>query len=82
MEEKYTRRDYLAMDRTHLANERTLMAYIRTTLAFLALAAFVIKFLPSTLFTSLALISMLFGAGLAVYGVINYLKYKNRISKR
>ncbi|PIV70322.1 MAG: hypothetical protein COS08_00830 [Euryarchaeota archaeon CG01_land_8_20_14_3_00_38_12] len=34
MKEGYTRRDYLAQDRTYLANERTLLAYWRTSLAF------------------------------------------------
>ena len=43
MKEQYTRRDYLAQDRTHLANERTLLAYWRTALAFLVLGAFLIN---------------------------------------
>ncbi|MDP2909044.1 MAG: DUF202 domain-containing protein [Nanoarchaeota archaeon] len=84
MKEKYTRRDYLAQDRTHLANERTLLAYWRTGLAFLVLGAFLIKFLPLNSIPSitLALISILFGVVLFIYGTVRHLKYKEKINNR
>ena len=82
MKEQYTRRDYLAQDRTHLANERTLLAYWRTALAFLVLGAFLIKFVPSIYYMSLALVSILFGIVLFIYGSVSYLKYKKRINHR
>jgi len=82
MKEKYIRRDYLSQDRTHLANERTLLAYWRTALAFLVLGAFVIKFLPSTPFIILALISVLIGVVLFIYGTARYIKYKDKINNR
>ncbi len=82
MQEKYTRRDYLAQDRTHLANERTLLAYWRTALAFLVLGAFLIKFLPSMYSIITATISIIFGIGLFFYGVIRFLSYKEKINKR
>ena len=80
--EKYTRRDYLAQDRTHLANERTLLAYLRTSLAFLALGAFLIKFLPTPLYIAIAVISIIFGTLLIVYGTKKFLNYKEHINKR
>ena len=61
MAEQYIRRVRLAQDRTHLANERTLLAYWRTALAFLALGAFLIRFVPSTFFLTVALLTILFG---------------------
>lgn len=82
MEEKYTRRDYLAQDRTHLANERTLLAYWRTALAFLVLGAFLIKFFPSVHSITLGLISILFGVVLFIYGNVRHLKYKEKINNR
>ncbi len=82
MKEKYTRRDYLAQDRTHLANERTLLAYWRTALAFLVLGAFLIKFLPSIRYITLALVSILFGVVLFIYGTVRHLKYKEKINPR
>ena len=80
MKEQYTRRDYLAQDRTHLANERTLLAYWRTALAFLVLGAFLIKFVPSIYFIILALISILFGIALFIYGTARHIKYKEKIN--
>ncbi|MEK6827953.1 MAG: DUF202 domain-containing protein [Nanoarchaeota archaeon] len=82
MAEKYTRRDYLAQDRTHLANERTLLAYLRTSLAFLVLGAFLIKFLPSHFYITVAVISIIFGAGLIIYGTKKFFKYKEHINRR
>lgn len=82
MKEQYTRRDYLAQDRTHLANERTLLAYWRTALAFLVLGAFLIKFVPLLLFMRLAIISIVFGIILFIYGSMRYLRYKKKISQR
>jgi putative membrane protein len=82
MEEKYTRRDYLAQDRTYLANERTLLSYWRTAMAFLIFGTFLIKFIPSNYTTAFALFLILFGATIFVYGIIWYFKYKEKISKR
>ncbi len=82
MNEKYTRKDYLAQDRTHLANERTLLAYWRTALAFLALGAFLIKFVPSIYSVILALASILSGVVLSIYGMIKHLKYRKKINQR
>jgi len=82
MAERLILRDYLARDRTHLANERTLLAYWRTALAFLILGPFIIKFFPSTESTILAIISIIFGIGLFIYGTIRFHKYKEHIHKR
>lgn len=82
MKEKYTRRDYLAQDRTHLANERTLLAYWRTSLAFFILGAFLIKFFPSTDFLIISSISIVFGAVLGLYGTRKFLRYRRNIAKR
>ena len=82
MKEGYTRRDYLAQDRTYLANERTLLAYWRTSLAFFVLGAFLIKFLPSISFIIIAIISIIFGIGLFVYGTKRFLHYKEKIEVR
>ena len=82
MAEKWIRRDYLARDRTHLANERTLLAYLRTSLAFLALGAFLIKFLPTPFYIGVAIVSIIFGTGLIVYGTKKFLKYKKHIDSR
>jgi len=82
MEEKDIEKDYLAQDRTHLANERTLLAYWRTALTFLALGAFLIKFFPSAHSAIIALIPMLLGVILFIYGIARYLKYKEKIKSR
>ena len=82
MAEKWIRRDYLAQDRTHLANERTLLAYLRTSLAFFALGAFLIKFLPTPLYVTAAVLSIIVGICLVVYGTKRFLKYKKHINSR
>lgn len=82
MEEPYIRKDYLAQDRTHLANERTLLSFWRTGLAFLIAGAIMEKFAPSTIYTILAIDSMLLGIFLFVYGIIRYKDYKKKINKR
>lgn len=82
MNKQYTRRDYLAHDRTHLANERTLLAYWRTALAFLILGGFLIKFISSIYFIILALISIFFGVILFIYGIARYLEYRKKINNR
>ena len=79
MEEQFKKRVRLAQDRTHLANERTLLAYWRTALAFLALGAFLIRFIPSENFLSLGIITILFGIVLFLYGIIKYFKHKKTI---
>lgn len=81
MDEKNTKRDYLAQERTNLANERTLLAYWRTALAFLVLGAFIIKFALSAYTMILASVSILFGIALFVYGTVKYLEYKENINK-
>lgn len=82
MAEKLTLRDHLARDRTHLANERTLLAYWRTALAFIIIGPLIIKFFPSTDSLILAIISIIFGFGLFIYGTIRFHKYKKHIHKR
>ena len=82
MKEPYTRRDYLAVDRTHLANERTLLAFWRTTLAFLILGAFLLKFFPSASAIMLAMASIVFGGILFVLSIGRYFWYKQKIDKR
>ena len=80
MKEKYARRDYLTIDRTHLANERTLLSYIRTSFAFFVLGAFLIKFLSS--FVIIGIISIIFGFMVLIFGGIRFFDYKNKINKR
>ena len=75
-------RDYLAADRTHLANERTLLAYWRTALAFAILGPFMIKFFPSTNSLILAILFMIFGIGIFIYGTFRFYKIKKHIHKR
>jgi putative membrane protein len=82
MNEKYTRRDYLAKDRTYLANERTILSYWRTALAFLIFGAFLIKFLLSTYVIILAFVSIFFGIILFIYGTARYFKYKEKINHK
>ena len=82
MKELYTRRDYLAQYRTYLANERTFLAYLRTALAFLISGAFLIKFSPSIHLTVLALVLVLFGILLFVYGITTCLKSKMKINQK
>lgn len=82
MKKPYTRRDRLAQDRTNLANERTFLAYGRTALAFLALGAFLIKFVPAISFTITGLVSILFGVVIFVYSIVKYIKYKEKINRR
>ena len=82
MAERWIRRDYLAQDRTHLANERTLLAYLRTSLGFFALAAFLIKVIPTPLYIIIAVISIITGIGLIVFGTKRFIKYKQHINKR
>lgn len=80
--EKYTRRDWLARDRTHLANERTVLAYWRTSFALMVLGACLIKFFPTTESLYAAGASMLAGVALLAYGTQRFLKYKKRINHR
>lgn len=40
---KFTKRDYLALERTKLANERTFLAYFRTSVVFLGTGVSVLK---------------------------------------
>lgn len=82
MEKKLILRDYLAGDRTHLANERTLLAYWRTALAFAILGPIMIKFFPSTNSLILAIIFMIFGIGLFIFGISRFYKVKKHINKR
>jgi putative membrane protein len=82
MNGKYTKRDYLAKDRTYLANERTILAYWRTALAFLIFGAFLIKFLPSIYIIILALVSIFFGIILFIYGTARYFRYKEKINSK
>ena len=82
MAEKWIRRDYLAQDRTHLANERTLLAYLRTSLGFFALAAFLIKVVPTPLYINIAIVSIIIGLWLIVFGTKRFLKYKKHINSR
>ena len=82
MAEKWIRRDYLAQDRTHLANERTLLAYLRTSLGFFALAAFLIKIVPTPLYLIIAVASIFIGVGLIAFGTKRFLKYKKHINSR
>ncbi len=81
MKKKLNLRDKLARERTHFANERTLLAYWRTALAFFVLGAFLIKFLPQKYSMVIAVLSIVFGAGLFVYGTKKFLDYKRRINK-
>jgi putative membrane protein len=81
-EKEYTRRDYLARDRTNLANERTLLAYWRTALAFLALGLFLIKTISSIYLVIMALVSIFFGAAIFIYSIVRYIKYKAKINNR
>ena len=74
--------DSLAEDRTHLANKRTLLAYWRTALAFLALGAFLIKFVQTSYSVILAAMSIVFGIILFFYGPVTYARHKKRILER
>lgn len=76
------RGDSLAEDRTHLANKRTLLAYWRTALAFIALGAFLIKFVQTSYSLVLAFVSIAFGIILFIYGPVTYTKHKKRIIER
>lgn len=76
------RGDSLAEDRTHLANKRTLLAYWRTALAFIALGAFMIKFIQTKYSVVLAFISIAFGVVLFIYGPFTYRKHKRNIINR
>lgn len=82
MVERYTRRDYLAQDRTHLANERTLLSYWRTGLAFSAAGAFVVKFYQSRIVIILASGFIIFGVVLLIFGTKRFIDYKKHIDKR
>lgn len=82
MEEKYSKRDLLAKDRTHFANERTLLAYWRTSLAFLGLGVFLLKFFSSVHMIIISGISIIFGILLFGYGAIRFFITKKKINEK
>jgi len=83
MEKKLILRDYLAGDRTHLANERTLLAYFRTALAFIGVGAFLIRFYPEQIYVLVsAVIFIILGIGMFIFGTSRFNKVKNHIDKR
>lgn len=79
--EKIILRDFLAMERTSLANERTLFSYIRSSL-YLILAG--IAFLKIEHFSEIRWLSygiFVFSVFLAVFGVIRFIRMKNKLKE-
>lgn len=65
-----------------MANERTLMAYYRGAIAMLGVSAFVFKFYSSWLFAALAIVFLVIGVGMAVYGTLRYYRFKKKILRK
>jgi putative membrane protein len=78
---KYCRRDQLAICRTHLANKRTLLSYWRTSLAFLILGAYLTRQTPIDKFLVPAIMALLFGAILFIFGTVKFYQFKQIINK-
>ena len=81
MDLQFVERVRLAQYRTHMANERTLLAYWRTALAFLAAGLFLVRFIPSKSLALFAIILMLLGVWLFVYGIMQYYKHREKINE-
>ena len=82
MEENYSKRDFLAKDRTHFANERTLLAYWRTSLAFLGIGVFLLKFFFSAHMIIISGISIISGILLFGYGTVRFFITKKKINEK
>ncbi|MGH2617757.1 MAG: YidH family protein [Thermomicrobiales bacterium] len=71
--------------RTHLANERTFLAWLRTGLSLVAVGMAVAGFLPPDLIpgfrfiTGFALILVVFGTTLVLYGAQRYVRANRQI---
>jgi uncharacterized membrane protein YidH (DUF202 family) len=76
------RRHYFARIRTQLANERTLMSYYRASLAMVGLSAFIFKFYEQKVFYVVSGIFLVMGISLAVYGVMRYYRFKDKLLRK
>lgn len=79
---KCSRRDILAIGRTHLANERTLLSYWRTSLAFLILDAYLIRQTPISEFFVPGITAILFGTILIIFGTLKFNRFKKIINSK
>ncbi|MFA5025769.1 MAG: DUF202 domain-containing protein [Candidatus Shapirobacteria bacterium] len=77
---KSNKKNFLALGRTHLANERTLLSYWRTALTFLVLGAYLIRQEPATEFLLPAIITIIFGLVLFVFGTVKFYQFKRVIN--
>ncbi len=76
------KQQYLARLRTQMANERTLMSYFRAALALMGISLFSLRFFDDVVFI---IVSIVFGAlsiFLAIYGIIRYRKFKEKLLSR
>lgn len=72
-------RERLALQRTVLANQSTFLAFIRTTMYFI-MAGLAIQ----NIFQRHVIIELVFyitAASIFIFGVINYIRHKNKINK-
>lgn len=74
-------RNVLARIRTIMANERTLLSYYRSALASIGLAAFIYKFFPSVTAAIFAILAVVFGIGIAVYGTLRFITVRDRLDR-
>lgn len=79
---EYCRRDKLAISRTHLANQRTLLSYWRTALAFLILGAYLIRQTSASEFLIPAIVAILFGVTLFIFGTIKFYQFKKVVNSQ
>lgn len=80
MDKKHSNKNFLAVGRTHLANERTLLSYWRTALTFLVMGAYLIRQTPVEQFMLPAIIAILFGAILFIFGTVKFYQFKKVIN--
>ncbi len=80
VKEDCCKRDILAVERTHLANERTLLSYWRTSFSFIALGAFIIRFVEDSSRTVLSIFSFIVGIAFFIYGIKRFKDYKKKIN--
>lgn len=80
MDKKHSNKNFLALGRTHLANERTLLSYWRTALTFLVLGAYLIRQEPVAEFLLPAIIAILFGVVLFIFGTVKFYQFKKVIN--
>lgn len=79
---KSDHRHYFARIRTQLANERTLMSYYRSSLALVGLSAFIFKFYEEKVFYVVSAIFLVLGITLAIYGILRYYRFKDKLLRK